>query len=83
VYPNPVKSGRATSLTLEFEEANIGEELNVKIVGMTGRDIYAKRIKITRENEALPLQLAGMNPGVYFVTITSHHKVYTEKLIIK
>lgn len=83
VYPNPVKSGRATSLTLEFEEANIGEELNVKIVGMTGRDIYAKRIEITRENEALPLQLAGMNPGVYFVTITSHHKVYTEKLIIK
>ena len=83
VYPNPVASGEATSLSLEFEEANIGEQLNVKVVGIDGRSIYAKMLEITRENEVVPLQMAGMHPGVYFVTITSHHKVYTEKIIIK
>ena len=83
VYPNPVESGDATSLSLQFEEANIGEQLNVKVVGVDGRSIFAKMLEITRENEVVPLQMAGMHPGVYFVTITSHHKVYTEKIIIK
>ena len=83
VYPNPVKSGGPTTLSLEFQEANIGEQLLVKVMGVTGRSIYAKRLEISRENEVLPLRLAGMSPGVYFVTITSHHKVYTEKIIIK
>jgi hypothetical protein len=83
VYPNPVKSGGPTSLSLEFQEANMGEELLVKVMGVTGKSIYTKRFEITRENQVLPLQMAGMNPGVYFVTITSHHKVYTEKIIIK
>ena len=83
VYPNPVKSGSPTKLNLEFQEANIGEELTVKVMGVTGKNIYASRLEITRANQVLPLQMAGMSPGVYFVTITSHHKVYTEKIIIR
>jgi hypothetical protein len=83
VYPNPINTGRSSQLNLEFQEVNIGEELTVKLMGLTGKSIIAKQHEITREHEVLPLEMAGISPGVYFVTITSHHKVYTEKIIIK
>ena len=83
VYPNPVNSKGSNGLNLEFEEANIGEVLNVKVVSMSGRNILTKRMEISRENEIVSLPTAGMTPGIYFVTITSHHKVYSEKIIVK
>jgi hypothetical protein len=83
VYPNPVESNSSEALKLEFVEANIGEQMNVKMIEATGRSIYTERIEITRDNQVTPLKTAGLTPGIYYVTITSHHKVYSEKIIIK
>ncbi len=83
VYPNPVESNSSTGLKLELEEANIGELLNVKVLESTGRSIYAERVEVTGDKQVLPLKMAGLTPGIYYVTITSHHKVYSEKIIVK
>ena len=83
VYPNPVDANNSTALKLEFQEANIGEQLNVKVVESTGRSIYTQRVEISEDNQVVPLQLAGLKSGMYYVTITSHHKVYSEKIIVK
>jgi len=83
VYPNPVEANRSNGLKLKFEEANLGEQLNVKIVDATGRGIFTERVEITGANQVVPLKTAGLTPGMYYVTITSHHKVYSEKVIIK
>lgn len=81
MYPNPSKSG--DYVNIEFTHANIGDELAVHIKGITGNNCYSGKVEISREKEIFPLKLTGINPGVYFLTVTSRHKVYTEKLIIK
>jgi len=83
VYPNPVEANSTEGLKLEFQEANIGEKLNVKVVSVAGQIIYTKSVEISRANEVLPLRTAGMAPGFYYVTVTSQHKVYSEKIIVK
>ncbi len=80
-YPNPVET--ETALSVEFTHANIGEALVIQLKGMTGNTFITTEVEIAEENEIVPLQLTGIDPGVYFLTVTSRHKVYTEKLIIK
>jgi hypothetical protein len=79
LYPNPAQD----LVNIEFTHANIGSELELKIVGLRGYTYYTGMVEITEENQVVSLPLTGIDPGVYFLTITSQHKVYTEKLIIE
>ncbi len=81
VFPNPVHNDN--SINIEFTHANLGEEVIVQIQGLRGRTFSTATVVITEENQIVPLSMAGIDPGVYFLSVTSRHKVYTEKLIIK
>lgn len=68
IYPNPAStqiSIRANSIT--------ETDITINIVDLTGRVLLNKLWKQARVNHLITLNLCGLKPGIYFVTLTNEN----------
>ncbi|MHB8259477.1 MAG: phospholipase D-like domain-containing protein [Bacteroidia bacterium] len=72
VYPNPFVDG----VTINMKSA--GETLLVRVTDQLGKILFENKANQTDE---MKLNLAGLDEGVYFVSVTSGNNHYTQKLI--
>ncbi|MGZ5283256.1 MAG: LamG-like jellyroll fold domain-containing protein [Bacteroidia bacterium] len=73
-YPNPTNSSLNVSL-------NITSAAQLQILDVTGRIVYAAKVKPTEQQ--LALDMSGYMPGVYFIQLNAGQRSYTQKLIIE
>lgn len=71
IYPNPVANG-----TL-FVETALNAEKNIAIYDVLGKQVLSTTTASTEVN------VAGLNSGLYLVTITEEGKTATKKLVIR
>jgi len=74
VYPNP------TSGPLNLDLRGIPALKRICISDLTGREVY---IQEELANEKKEISLEGLGAGVYFVTVQSEFRTYTQKLILR
>lgn len=77
IYPNPTSS--------DFTVAVSGlttNELTISITDASGKVIMTKEVTDVSENVEVPVQMNGLNEGIYFVKISSDGQHTTERVII-
>lgn len=76
VYPNPASH----QVTVEIEDAN--EMVEVKILDLSGRQVYANKLDYKGTNTR-NIDLTGIPQGAYFINITSPKHHIVRKLVIR
>ncbi|MCF8368238.1 MAG: T9SS type A sorting domain-containing protein [Bacteroidales bacterium] len=78
VFPNPTNHSTNISLTLKKDES-----IRYSLFNLLGETIKTYDYGILKPgNSNLPINLAEINPGVYYLNISIGNAVYTEKLIL-
>lgn len=75
IFPNPAKD-KATILW----DAKANTTANVIVTDITGKKVYAATVYTGTNTE---LNLAGLQKGMYFVTVIAGENKYTEKLMLQ
>jgi hypothetical protein len=76
LYPNPANS----SVTVELPQGfSAGEYCHVAVRDAVGHEVMRRQATGGR----FQLDVGSLSAGVYFVTLTSHQGVATQKLIIQ
>ena len=75
LYPNPTKG--QVNITWK---SNVSGEANVVITDISGRVVYNQAIS-TKTTQ--PINLSGMNQGVYFIKINTEKGQYTERIVLQ
>jgi hypothetical protein len=76
IYPNPSNG----SITIEYPfTGNTGEEANISIIDITGKEVYA--CKITGYINII--ELPNVFEGLYFIKLENGTQTDIQKIIIK
>ena len=78
VYPNPVRN----TLLIEWDGGPEKQPESVDLVGVKGEVLLTKAWTNTPSNR-LPLDLSGMNPGLYFLRITNEQGRSVHPLVVQ
>ncbi len=77
VYPNPIVNH---TFTVDFENTTVEENAIIKIYTSLGVVVYQSEISTKEKvSVSLPESLAS---GIYFLSVSTNHEIYTDKLII-
>lgn len=76
LYPNPARN--SVSVELPQGVAFVGDA-SVTVLDAVGHEV----MRIPATGDRCRLDVGGLSAGVYFVTLTSHQGVATQKLIIQ
>ncbi|MEP7265121.1 MAG: T9SS type A sorting domain-containing protein [Bacteroidota bacterium] len=75
VYPNP-SSGE---ITIRLNEEGIkNESVEMKIIDVTGKELYSKKIETMEER----IHLSSISPGIYILQLLNGKGISSQKLII-
>lgn len=75
IYPNPCKDKK---VTVEFNTGLLSE---IRLINITGKEVFLKRIEIPVTR--LQLELANAPNGIYMVQVkTSNDRIVVKKLLI-
>ena len=79
VYPNPVEDVAWVDLSLAGNE-----EVRLDVVNLIGQKVFAQDLgTMSAGNSRLPLDLAGLESGIYLVTLTAGDSVSTLRVTKK
>ncbi|NCU33631.1 MAG: T9SS type A sorting domain-containing protein [Candidatus Moranbacteria bacterium] len=81
IYPNPVTNG---SFVINFDNADKAQKYRLTLIntaGMKLTELYNDYLPAG--NSVVPVQLKGINNGVYFVEIRTESDVYFRKLVVE
>ena len=80
VYPNPV---RGDKLSIQLPGL-IKADYTLKLINSIGQELYSEQINHSGGalSYALPLP-AGLQPGIYYVQVTSDAKNFWKKVVIQ
>lgn len=78
VYPNPA----TTELNIELVQ-DLGNEVNLTIVDLAGRVVYAETISNTGQTEVINLESLNISTGSYILNINSESHSIAQSLIIE
>lgn len=77
VYPNPATN--SCIISLNNAHTGIAE---MKVADIAGRTMIANTLSLEQGKQNIPLNVASLTPGVYFVTINGNGLQQTQKLVI-
>ena len=77
LYPNPATN--TCMISLNNEHTGIAE---MNMTDITGRSMQSIVLNLEKGKQNIPLSLASLTPGVYFVTINGNGLQQTHKLVI-
>jgi hypothetical protein len=77
VYPNP-SNGNFTVMV----EGITSDKLTVSLTDALGKEIMTEEVTNVTENVEVPVQMNGLNEGMYFVKISSNGQSTTRRVII-
>lgn len=78
VYPNPA----TTDLNIELVQ-DLGTEVNLSIVDLAGRTVYASAISNVGQTEVINLESLNISAGSYILNINSESHSISQSLIIE
>ncbi len=78
IYPNPAMSDFKVLL-----KGYNGMKVTIRITGSLGKEVIKKQVKVTSQILSVPISLAKIAKGIYFVNVISDKKMTTEKLIVQ
>jgi len=78
LVPNPVSSGGAVELHTDFPREEL-KDMKISIFSMSGQ--LVKEIKSNKE--ITPIEIGGMNPGVYILHVNTGKHTKSLKLLVK
>ena len=76
IYPNPVSD----IVWIEFSAGSLSGA-GLQVLNSVGQVVYSQKITDQPGSLALPVSMAGFNPGVYFVRMVTPNRVYVERLV--
>jgi len=78
VYPNPAST---TAFTV-IDGLSDNETAAIRLYDMTGKVIYNRQVSLHAGRQIIPLDVAQLSAGVYFVHLDENGKTSTRKLVI-
>ena len=80
VYPNPVQSKELLNITVQV---NMAQPIQASLYSLEGKLVLIQDFKeIHFGSNQLKLNIAGQNPGIYFLKLDSGNASYVHKLVI-
>src|SRR5690606_38526508 len=81
LYPNPINNdGSSLQMVVETYKA---ENLQIQISDLQGRVVKTLNQPVSGQLQTLNLDIAGMQSGIYNVSILSSTGVATQKLVVR
>jgi uncharacterized repeat protein (TIGR01451 family) len=77
IYPNP-----AAKMFYARLEGMDNAKANMKITDISGKVVMARDLKLQTGMQNVPVDVAMLSPGLYFVTVNSNGASQTQKLVI-
>ena len=77
IYPNPA----INDVTINWQDEQTGNA-DVTITDITGREVLKSQLNISTPSGTAPVDIRGLNEGIYFISIKSNSLFYTNKLLI-
>jgi extracellular elastinolytic metalloproteinase len=78
VYPNPA----STQLNLRFPP-QLSEAVSIRITNTAGRLVQTESLDVQESNGKAELDVSRLQPGIYFILISTGSELTTEKIIIE
>jgi len=79
IYPTPVKDHFA----IEYK-GTAGETVTILLITTSGQPVYNNKIAVRGSQQTMIINRTGnMVPGIYFLTISSSNKQYTEQIVLQ
>ena len=76
IYPNPT-----TNRVYVKPSKNINKEVVMKIIDMSGKQVYIEKFHQILANEVYEIDLSALNYGVYYLQISNSKLTKIEKII--
>jgi hypothetical protein len=73
LYPNPVRE----TLTIDCPDELTTHKINLKVYSAIGLPVFQSALP----DNLCQIDLSGVDPGIYFLTISINHSDYTYKII--
>lgn len=80
LYPNPVESGRAKSITLLFEQCP--GTVNVKLQNTNGTEVLSRSYRDVKDT-SLTMEVPSLAKGLYLVRIQNSHTSWIRKYLVQ
>ncbi|MCD6010877.1 MAG: Secretion system C-terminal sorting domain [Flavipsychrobacter sp.] len=78
IFPNPASSNASI-----FYFSNEGGEVKISVVSVDGKTVSTQKVRTTRGENSLPLNIAGLPHGIYSIKIDSELSTEMRKLVIE
>lgn len=77
IFPNPTENN---FVNVQFNSSS--EEVALSIIDLTGKQVY-NDIYFNQNNQNQQINLSGLNPGLYIISLESGNSRISKKLVIK
>ena len=77
VYPNP-----AENTCFAVINSAVAGNADIKLMDITGKMLMIKTVSLQTGSQTVPVEIDGLVPGMYFVTLVNGGKAETQKLVI-
>ncbi len=78
VYPNP--SSDVLNILLPAVNSNM---VSVAIYSITGQKVVIEEVEITNNVFIKSYNISDLNTGIYFVSVKSNDRIFTQKFFVK
>jgi len=78
IYPNPVTN----YLTVSFKPNNLTEDISIKLIDLSGREVYSANFKATTQFYK-DIYFKNIHSGIYFILIENGDNTSVQKLIFQ
>ncbi|RXP62723.1 carbohydrate-binding protein [Lutibacter sp. HS1-25] len=75
VYPNPSNG----IFNVFVEGLNINQKVTLQLINTTGKNVYSQQVESLQK----PINVTGINSGVYFLKVITVDEILIKKIIIK
>jgi hypothetical protein len=77
LYPNP-----ANNMFYAMISSEVDASAGLSVVDVSGKVVVSKTLSLQKGAHAIPVDVASLTPGLYFVTYSLNGKKQTQKLVI-